>query len=105
SRLACFFFQAEDGIRYFHVTGVQTCALPILSGALSAVNEALDQRPALIHRDCYGEGWLVRLRPADWPGQRPRFPQGEAARTALEEQMRLDGFDPDDPTVQALKWK
>src|SRR5690606_20977085 len=25
----CFFFQAEDGIRYFHVTGVQTCALPI----------------------------------------------------------------------------
>src|SRR5690606_40140126 len=27
-----FFFQAEDGIRDFHVTGVQTCALPI-SGA------------------------------------------------------------------------
>src|SRR5690606_40660025 len=25
----CFFFQAEDGIRGFHVTGVQTCALPI----------------------------------------------------------------------------
>src|SRR5690606_40659203 len=29
SRLLCFFFQAEDGIRVFHVTGVQTCALPI----------------------------------------------------------------------------
>src|SRR5207302_6172316 len=26
-----FFFQAEDGIRDFHVTGVQTCALPISS--------------------------------------------------------------------------
>src|SRR5207302_5528641 len=26
-----FFFQAEDGIRDFHVTGVQTCALPILT--------------------------------------------------------------------------
>src|SRR5690606_39803022 len=25
----CFFFQPEDGIRDFHVTGVQTCALPI----------------------------------------------------------------------------
>src|SRR6266403_3803717 len=24
-----FFFQAEDGIRYLYVTGVQTCALPI----------------------------------------------------------------------------
>src|SRR5690606_40691096 len=28
---ARFFFQAEDGIRDFHVTGVQTCALPILA--------------------------------------------------------------------------
>src|SRR5207302_8024621 len=27
-----FFFQAEDGIRYFHVTGAQTCALPISRG-------------------------------------------------------------------------
>src|SRR5690606_40598080 len=24
-----FIFQAEDGIRYIHLTGVQTCALPI----------------------------------------------------------------------------
>src|SRR5690606_28957430 len=31
-----FFFQAEDGIRDFHVTGVQTCALPI-SGRFSLV--------------------------------------------------------------------
>src|SRR6266850_7458999 len=30
-----FFFQAEDGIRYYKVTGVQTCALPILSRAFS----------------------------------------------------------------------
>src|SRR5439155_15200612 len=28
-----FFFQAEDGIRDGHVTGVQTCALPILEPA------------------------------------------------------------------------
>src|SRR5947209_16422889 len=27
-----FFFQAEDGIRDIGVTGVQTCALPILAG-------------------------------------------------------------------------
>src|SRR5256885_11811292 len=33
TRLCClffFFFQAEDGIRDYKVTGVQTCALPIL---------------------------------------------------------------------------
>src|SRR5690606_39530806 len=28
-RTPSFFFQAEDGIRHFPVTGVQTCALPI----------------------------------------------------------------------------
>src|SRR3970282_2644218 len=28
-----FFFQAEDGIRYRDVTGVQTCALPIFGDA------------------------------------------------------------------------
>src|SRR5688500_19862981 len=27
-----FFFQAEDGIRDYKVTGVQTCALPIFEG-------------------------------------------------------------------------
>src|SRR5690606_32667705 len=30
-RYLFFFFQAEDGIRDFHVTGVQTCALPIFT--------------------------------------------------------------------------
>src|SRR5256885_6592127 len=30
----CFFFQAEDGIRDYKVTGVQTCALPIYLAAV-----------------------------------------------------------------------
>src|SRR5256885_5354937 len=32
-----FFFQAEDGIRDYKVTGVQTCALPISKTALAAI--------------------------------------------------------------------
>src|SRR5690606_39611197 len=32
-----FFFQAEDGIRDFHVTGVQTCALPISRHSFGAL--------------------------------------------------------------------
>src|SRR5207302_7517018 len=41
-----FFFQAEDGIRDFHVTGVQTCALPISgrwrrAGHLQPIDRAL----------------------------------------------------------------
>src|SRR5439155_13548371 len=38
-----FFFQAEDGIRDGHVTGVQTCALPISDElAVDGVAELLD---------------------------------------------------------------
>src|SRR5690625_7870501 len=42
-----FFFQAEDGIRDGHVTGVQTCALPICQGAAdkrSEIEELSGQR-------------------------------------------------------------
>ena len=35
----CFFFQAEDGIRDTSVTGVQTCALPILDGNFDAAED------------------------------------------------------------------
>src|SRR5437870_10728254 len=38
SKLYVFFFQAEDGIRDGHVTGVQTCALPICGRAASSTN-------------------------------------------------------------------
>src|SRR3712207_7614553 len=38
-RVYCIFFQAEDGIRYIGVTGVQTCALPI-SARETAISEA-----------------------------------------------------------------
>src|SRR5690606_40477870 len=37
-----FFFQAEDGIRDFHVTGVQTCALPISLAFFTLTNCSLD---------------------------------------------------------------
>src|SRR5882762_11625698 len=40
-----FFFQAEDGIRYSSVTGVQTCALPI-----SVVSDVQHRRQALPER-------------------------------------------------------
>src|SRR5690606_40069472 len=40
----CFFFQAEDGIRDFHVTGVQTCALPIFPVVRFPNRPTLDNR-------------------------------------------------------------
>src|SRR5690606_40081592 len=45
-----FFFQAEDGIRDFHVTGVQTCALPIYP------HTAEEERDAAVHFDACADG-------------------------------------------------
>src|SRR5690606_40952631 len=44
-----FFLQAEDGIRAFHVTGVQTCALPILLAAIDEGRKEMED--FLSHRE------------------------------------------------------
>src|SRR5690606_40074955 len=46
SKFLFFFFQAEDGIRDFHVTGVQTCALPDLGGPPAAGGRSAGGRAA-----------------------------------------------------------
>src|SRR5688500_1630789 len=53
-----FFFHAEDGIRYYKVTGVQTCALPIfqLAGLTLVFEEPdLDTFPLLALARAAGE--------------------------------------------------
>src|SRR5690606_27035409 len=54
------FFQAEDGIRDFHVTGVQTCALPIYVPIRDLLEKAWE-RPVMIDNDAnvaaLGEAW------------------------------------------------
>src|SRR2546426_249933 len=39
-----FFFQAEDGIRDYKVTGVQTCALPICFGEMHPEAQSIGMR-------------------------------------------------------------
>ena len=36
-----------------------------VSGELAAVNEELETNPGLINEDCYGKGWLYKIKPAD----------------------------------------
>src|SRR5690606_39729827 len=51
-----FFFQAEDGIRDFHVTGVQTCALPILLRGQPGVRAGVPAGGGARHRRGGGRG-------------------------------------------------
>src|SRR5690625_5899040 len=48
--MCIFFFQAEDGIRDGHVTGVQTCALPISHTNLALALEIEPELPRLLKR-------------------------------------------------------
>src|SRR5262249_56203004 len=44
-----FFFQAEDGIRDWSVTGVQTCALPISPLGIEVLGATPDAQKRLLH--------------------------------------------------------
>src|SRR5437879_12883998 len=66
-----FFFQAEDGIRDTSVTGVQTCALPILHGGpglnvpargdrafgVAAVPEGTRSEERRVGKECRSRWW------------------------------------------------
>src|SRR5690606_36250783 len=60
-----FFFQAEDGIRDFHVTGVQTCALPISGEKVPVDAVVLEGGSAVDESMLTGEPLPVRKGPGD----------------------------------------
>src|SRR5207253_5481866 len=68
-----FFFQAEDGIRDGHVTGVQTCALPIFEVhrvLRCGLFESVYRAALCIEFDAAGLKYLREVRvPAIYKGQ------------------------------------
>ena len=36
-----------------------------LAGTMEAINDALEDAPETVNSDPYGEGWMIKLRPAD----------------------------------------
>src|SRR5690606_39733053 len=77
------FFQAEDGIRDFHVTGVQTCALPIL---VAAVQRGLDGQ-RIAHPEGEPRPWRdVHAARAPDPGAERRAPAATQLRRPLAEE-------------------
>ena len=68
-----FFFQAEDGIRDTSVTGVQTCALPILPKA------------GFIPQDENGGDY--RREKNDWDKRDHKFPKNKIGRASCRERV------------------
>src|SRR5438046_10236185 len=81
-----FFFQAEDGIRDWSVTGVQTCALPIWRSGSDSRNDCAqippDKFPCPRQRE-YRSGWRAAKSslspPWRWPFRRPTRQIGRAS--------------------------
>src|SRR5256885_12481143 len=85
-----FFFQAEDGIRDYKVTGVQTCALPILSDAyeIASADTIRLYRPGSaqpFHRRCRSRHRTKLRRPHRSPTLQP--PRAEIGRASCRERV------------------
>jgi glycine cleavage system H protein len=59
---------------------------------VAAVNEALARGAGAVNRDCYGEGWLLVLRP-DASGWRAGLTPGAAVGPAYGAWMEREGFE------------
>ena len=58
-----------------------------ITGEIVGVNEAARAQPSLINEDPYGQGWFVRVKPADWAGESATLLTGEAAVAAYQKFM------------------
>jgi len=50
-----------------------------LSGVVAKVNEALEDKPELIHQSPYDAGWLVEIVPSNLEAEKARLAIGDAA--------------------------
>src|SRR5205807_6780184 len=96
-----FFFQAEDGIRDYKVTGVQTCALPIwrtlligrrpgLLGPFAGAGVVMDQVSRMRRRSGEGAVPSTRAAPLPWIAYAPR---SEERRVGKECRSRWSPYD------------
>src|SRR5690606_40501729 len=89
----CFFFQAEDGIRDFHVTGVQTCALPIseppAEDDLLLVSSAQRFNFNVLRRELDHERPDISLDDIVLPATRDETPSQDSTYPARSEERRV----------------
>lgn len=62
------------------------------SGFVERSNEALLAEPQLVSSDPYGDGWLIVLRPDDWPAAEAKLVSGSEVAKPYEAKMRRERF-------------
>jgi glycine cleavage system H protein len=56
------------------------------------VNDALVGNPKVANADPYGEGWMVKVQPADWAAAKAALTPGSAVAGPYEAKMTADNF-------------
>lgn len=64
-----------------------------VSGIVCEVNPLLEDKPELVHRDPYGQGWLVCIQPSRWADDVLNLSFGPALAAAASRRMRLENLD------------
>jgi glycine cleavage system H protein len=56
------------------------------------VNDALTANPKIANSDPYGEGWMLKVKPADWAAGKAPLIAGTAVADPYEAKMAADNF-------------
>lgn len=63
-----------------------------ISGEVVAVNDKLPGSPLLINSDCYGAGWVVRLRASNWESESAELVTGAEGLRAYQTFLDQEGI-------------
>lgn len=63
-----------------------------VEGDIVEINASVVSQPTTINRDPYGEGWIARLRPADWAADSADLATGQAGVAAYEAFLVAEGI-------------
>jgi glycine cleavage system H protein len=63
-----------------------------LNGTVVEANAQVEADPGLLNKSPYKEGWIVRLKPSDGPGDLAALVQGQAAADGFRAYMAEKGL-------------
>jgi glycine cleavage system H protein len=76
----------EGGVAFGTIESVKAVSdlFAPLSGEVTRINEALEDEPERVNDACYGDGWLLALRPSD-PAELDALLDANAYRASVSE--------------------
>ncbi|MFQ6019319.1 MAG: glycine cleavage system protein GcvH [Dehalococcoidia bacterium] len=63
-----------------------------VAGEVVAINEQLMAKPALINEDPYGQGWIAKMKPSDWEGDKSTLVTGAEGLESYRQYLDSQGI-------------